>query len=89
MVQIYMWAHFSCDPTRVQCSLSRQQSVYSEPTSAGEEPVKNIKFAVLALALSPFWGAGHDDWVHGRPTPFLPGDAAHTLTLRPANAQPK
>lgn len=33
--------------------------------------------------LSPFWGAGHDDWVHGRPTPFLPGDAAHTLTLRP------
>src|SRR3546814_1729506 len=20
--------------------------------------------------LSPFWGAGHDDWVHGRPTPL-------------------
>jgi penicillin amidase len=39
--------------------------------------------------MSPFWGAGHDDWVHGRPTPFLPGDAAHTLTLRPANAQPR
>ncbi|WP_213605347.1 penicillin acylase family protein [Pseudoxanthomonas japonensis] len=33
--------------------------------------------------MSPFWGAGHDDWVHGRPTPFLPGAAAHTLTLRP------
>lgn len=33
--------------------------------------------------MSPFWGAGHDDWVHGRPTPFLPGDARHTLTLRP------
>ncbi|WFC43002.1 penicillin acylase family protein [Pseudoxanthomonas sp. SE1] len=39
--------------------------------------------------MSPFWGAGHDDWVHGRPTPFLPGDAIHTLTLRPANAQPR
>ena len=39
--------------------------------------------------LSPFWGAGHDDWVHGRPTPFLPGDAVHTLTLRPASAQPR
>ncbi|MES2669063.1 MAG: penicillin acylase family protein [Pseudomonadota bacterium] len=34
--------------------------------------------------LSPFWGAGHDDWVHGRPTPFLPGKAAYTLKLAPA-----
>ncbi|WP_064749951.1 penicillin acylase family protein [Lysobacter antibioticus] len=33
--------------------------------------------------LSPFWGAGHDDWVHGRPTPFLPGTAKYTLRLRP------
>lgn len=33
--------------------------------------------------LSPFWGAGHDDWVHGRPTPFLPGQARYTLTLKP------
>ncbi len=33
--------------------------------------------------LSPFWGAGHDDWVRGRPTPFLPGEAEYTLTLRP------
>lgn len=34
--------------------------------------------------LSPFWGSGHEDWVHGRPTPFLPGPARHTLTLAPA-----
>jgi penicillin amidase len=34
--------------------------------------------------LSPFWGAGHDDWVHGRPTPFLPGETRHTLRLVPA-----
>jgi penicillin amidase len=33
--------------------------------------------------LSPFWGAGHDDWVHGRPTPFLPGDTVHVLRLVP------
>jgi len=39
--------------------------------------------------MSPFWGAGHDDWVHGRPTPFLPGEALHTLTLRPATTQPR
>jgi penicillin amidase len=33
--------------------------------------------------LSPYWGAGHEDWVHGRPTPFLPGKAEHTLRLAP------
>ncbi len=33
--------------------------------------------------LSPFWGAGHDDWVHGRPTPFLPGKTEYILTLDP------
>lgn len=33
--------------------------------------------------LSPFWGAGHDDWVHGRPTPFLPTGTRYTLQLQP------
>ena len=33
--------------------------------------------------LSPFWGAGHDDWVHGRPTPFLPDAARYRLVLAP------
>ena len=34
--------------------------------------------------LSPFWGAGHTDWVTGRPSPFLPGATRHTLRLAPA-----
>lgn len=33
--------------------------------------------------LSPYYRAGHEDWVHGRPTPFLPGPTQHTLTLEP------
>lgn len=33
--------------------------------------------------MSPFWGAGHADWVHGKATPFLPGEAAHRLRLTP------
>lgn len=33
--------------------------------------------------LSPFYRAGHAAWVQGSPTPFLPGEPAHTLTLRP------
>lgn len=34
--------------------------------------------------LSPYYRDGHEDWVAGRPRPFLPGEAAHTLTLMPA-----
>nr|WP_241093307.1 penicillin acylase family protein [Xanthomonas sp.] len=37
--------------------------------------------------LSPFWGAGHADWVQGRASPFLPGPARYTLTLRPPARQ--
>ncbi|GIX38887.1 MAG: penicillin acylase [Silanimonas sp.] len=33
--------------------------------------------------LSPYWGAGHADWVQGRPAPFLPGPAQRRLELRP------
>ena len=33
--------------------------------------------------LSPFHGAGHQDWVQGRPSPFLPGPAVHVLRLHP------
>lgn len=34
--------------------------------------------------LSPYFGAGHEDWVEGRPTPLLPGPTQHTLLLQPA-----
>jgi penicillin amidase len=33
--------------------------------------------------LSPFYRSGYEDWANGVPTPFLPGAAAHRLTLRP------
>jgi penicillin amidase len=33
--------------------------------------------------LSPFWGAGHEAWVKGEPTPFLPGKIEHRMTLEP------
>ncbi|WP_421570362.1 penicillin acylase family protein [Stenotrophomonas sp. PD6] len=38
--------------------------------------------------LSPFWGAGHEDWVQGKPTPFLPGKARYTLRLEPLSRAP-
>ena len=33
--------------------------------------------------LSPFYRAGFDAWVEGRPTPLLPGPARHELVLMP------
>ena len=33
--------------------------------------------------LSPYFLAGHADWVQGQPQPLLPGPAIHVLTLRP------
>ena len=36
-----------------------------------------------AHPLSPFFRAGHEAWVRGEPTPFLPGPTAHTVTLQP------
>jgi penicillin G amidase len=33
--------------------------------------------------LSPFYRAGFAAWAEGRPTPFLPGPAAHQITLAP------
>ena len=34
--------------------------------------------------LSTFYRKGHDEWVHGRPSPFLPGEPRYELTLKPA-----
>jgi penicillin G amidase len=33
--------------------------------------------------LSGFYRHGHEDWVHGRPVPFLPGETRFTLKLEP------
>ena len=33
--------------------------------------------------LSPYYKAGYREWAQGKPLPFLPGDAEHTLTLEP------
>ena len=32
--------------------------------------------------LSPYFRSGHDDWVKGRPSPFLPGPPKHRLELK-------
>jgi len=48
-----------------------------------EEGILHLPGGQSGNPLSPFFSAGHDDWVHGRPSPFLPGAAEHHLTLSP------
>ncbi len=33
--------------------------------------------------MSPYYSAGFTEWAEGKPLPFLPGPAEHTLTLEP------
>jgi penicillin amidase len=35
--------------------------------------------------LSPYYRAGHEAWVRGKPIPFLPGEPVHSVTLLPAD----
>jgi penicillin amidase len=41
-----------------------------------------------AHPLSPFFIAGHEDWVEGRASNWLPGEPVHRLELSPADADP-
>jgi penicillin amidase len=48
-----------------------------------EEAIIHMPGGQSGNPLSPFWGAGHEAWVKGEPTPFLPGKSEHMMTLRP------
>ena len=37
---------------------------------------------------TPYYLAGHEDWVEGRPTPFLPGQTRWKLTMVPERSAP-
>ena len=50
-----------------------------------EEGIFHMPGGQSAHPLSPFFRAGHEAWVTGEPTPFLPGATAHTLELVPAS----
>lgn len=53
--------------------------------SPGDEPGSLLQMPTgqSGHPLSPFYGRGHEDWVRGLPSPFLPGEAVHNLTLTP------
>ena len=59
---------------------SERYAVYPGDETSG---ILHMPTSQSAHPLSGFFGRGHDDWVDGRPNPFLPGKAVYTLTLTP------
>lgn len=52
-----------------------------------EEGLYNMPGGQSGHPLSPFFLAGHREWVKGEPVPFLPGTAKYTLRFVPAAAR--
>ncbi len=48
-----------------------------------EDGLLNMPGGQSGNPLSPYYRAGHDDWLHARPSPLLPGEAEHVLKLVP------
>ena len=49
------------------------QGIFNMPGGASGHP------------MSPYFLAGHEAWLKGEPTPFLPGPVVHTVTFLPAS----
>ena len=56
---------------------------FSVSPGAEEDGLMQMPTGQSGHPLSPFYRRGHDDWVHGRPSPFLPGEPQFELTLLP------
>jgi len=72
------------DMPRVQGSTFGASERFAVSPGAEERSYLHLPAGQSGHPLSPFYQRGHGDWVEGKPTPFLPGPAAHRLTLTPA-----
>ncbi|VAV92721.1 Penicillin acylase II [hydrothermal vent metagenome] len=48
-----------------------------------QDGIMNMPAGQSGHPLSPYYGAGHEDWLSGKMTPFLPGYAKWTLQIAP------
>ena len=63
-------SHFGASMRMVVSPGHEKQGIFHMPTGQSSHP------------LSPYYSRGHEDWVKGRPTPFLPGETEWTLKLQ-------
>ncbi len=63
-------SHFGASMRMVVSPGHEKQGIFHMPTGQSSHP------------LSSYHSRGHEDWVKGRPTPFLPGETEWTLKLQ-------
>lgn len=54
-----------------------------------QDGLMNMPAGQSGHPLSSYYGAGHDDWMAGRMTPFLPGDTKWSLRLKSKSITPE
>jgi penicillin amidase len=88
------WLDMSADPLPGDNNVPRVQSLTAGASerfavSPGHESegVFHMPGGQSGHPLSPFYRAGHQAWVKGEPTPFLPGQTVHTLMLTPKTSK--
>jgi penicillin amidase len=84
------WISMPADPLpgdshmpRVQAPSSGASERFVVSPGREAEGIFHMPGGESANPLSPYFRAGHEAWVRGDPTPFLPGPAQHTLELLP------
>ncbi|MDG1857567.1 MAG: penicillin acylase family protein, partial [Emcibacteraceae bacterium] len=50
-----------------------------------EDGIMDLPSGQSGHPLSPYFGAGHQDWLEGNKTPFLPGETKWTFEISPLN----
>lgn len=73
----------AADMPRVQNNSFGQSERLIVSPGREEEGLFHMPGGQSGNPLSPYYRAGHQDWVEGKPTPLLPGKTEHTLTLEP------
>lgn len=68
---------------RVQTPTFGSSMRYSVSPGHEDEGLFQMSGGQSGHPLSPYYRAGHANWVQGKPGPLLPGPAVHTLTLTP------
>ncbi len=71
------------DVPRVQAPDHGASERFAVSPGREEEGIFHMPGGQSGHPLSPFYRAGHEAWIRGEATAFLPGPAVHTLTLKP------
>ena len=84
------WLSMPADPLPGDANMPRVQEAsfgaserFAVAPAREDQGIFHMPGGQASNPLSPFFRAGHEAWVRGDPTPFLPGPTEHTIELNP------